>query len=390
MLNSKKLDLDKMNDLLEINNEKDIIQNVQAKKNHLNKHIDKLVQRNNCWKKIINDLEDILAIDILKNIECEFLEETHIFNFNDLYQETYDILLDIKKSLRKDEKLGTFQNDLIKSPNLYERWVFFQVIDYLIYTLKFYPSKENLIRYVTDYYEEHTTLRGLSINLENKQGKKIVITSERKIKSNSTMYPDICIDFIDNKFKRTFILDAKYKKYSINEKSRKILTDDINQSATRYKKSISNSIGAFLVHPDDELDINYNYKDSERNIHEYGYFLLKPGVTNCLDIIFRMIIHFHLQWDHLCPDCGNENTQEKKFTYSNDNSRSYKTHYICKKCNAFWVQSMCWNNKNHKIKTTHSKIYKYMIKSNFHNESQLKWDVYCPVCNKSYYDRRNY
>lgn len=378
---SKKIeDIESKKYLLEDNS---IRKNVEENKNYLNKENIILNSRKDKWKKVKLDLENMIYIGLFENIGYEELEQTHIFNFNPLYRDVYDSLKNISKSLSKEEQLSLFQKDLVKSPYLYEKWVWFKVLEYLIETMKFYYEGENLVKIIIDYYNKNNSLRGLEIKLKNRSGKYAIVTSERRIRSESNMYPDISLQFIDGTIIKEIFLDAKYKEYSVNDNSKKILCRDIIGSAIRYKENSKICRGAFLVHPDKKLPNNYEYEISKSNSrpHEFGYFLLTPNNQEGLHTIFKLIIHFYLEWSSICPDCGSIECMEKP--YSNKGG-VFKHHYTCKHCKAFWVQSKCWNDNIH----TKIKLYKYFIE-NFHKESGSKWDVYCPICGKSYEDYKN-
>lgn len=378
---SKKIeDIDSKKYLLEDNL---IRKNVEENKNYLNKEKVILNYRKDKWKKLKLDLENMIYIELFENIGYDELEQTHIFNFNPLYRDVYDSLQNISKLLSKEEELSLFQKDLVKSPYLYEKWVWFKVLEYLIHTMKFYYEGENLVKRIIDYYNKNNSLRGLDIKLKNKNGKIAIITSEKRIYNESNMYPDISLQFIDGAIKNEVFLDSKYKEYTVNDNSMKILHKDIEMSAIRYKENSKICRGAFLVHPDKKLPNNYEYKITEKNFipHEYGYFLLTPSNQEGLHTIFKLIIHFYLGWRFICPDCGSIECTEK--SYSNVGG-VFKYHYECKHCKAFWVQSKCWNDKIH----TKVQLYKYFIE-NFHKESGSKWDVHCPICGKSYEDYKN-
>lgn len=318
------------------------------------------------WDSLYLKLETALELDIFVIITgIDEWEETHIFNFNPLYQQVFEKFEIINKLLRKNEILSIFQNDLIKSPDLYEKWVFLKVLDYFVNDLNFNYGEINVIDNMIDYYNKHSTLRGFSIEIKNCNNNKIVITSEKNLEGQM---PDISLVFIDEYKSKEVFLDAKYKPYS---RKCGILFNDLNKSAHRYIQLSQISPGAFLVHPDEDLEDDF----AKLKPHKCGYFKLRPSDDKGIRIFGKLVMHFYMGWDDLCPECGKEGVTLE--------SNSYKAHYECKdsKCGTFWVQNSCRYRREHPKCVTN--LYKY-IDSNYHKESEFEWDVHCPVCGKSY------
>lgn len=334
------------------------IKNIKEKGININNRI-------NTWKQLIQKLNNIIEIEIFKDIVTQSWEDTHIFNFNPLYQEVFDVFETLNKLVRKNEILSIFKHDLIKSPDLYEKWILFKVLDYFINELKFNEGADNLVEKMIEYYNEYSTLRGFSIEIRRKEGQSIIITSEKNLEGQR---PDLSLVMIDKYKCREVFLDAKYKPYS---KRLETLQNDLKISAYRYLQLSKNSIGAFLIHPDKNLTSNFEYLKP----HRCGYITSSPKNSYGISIFAKMLIHFYMGWDYICPECGNiGNILEDK---------GYKTHYECSdnKCGAFWVRNSCRYKKEHPNNVKN--LYKY-IDGNYHRESKLEWDVHCPVCSKSY------
>lgn len=317
------------------------------------------------WKTLINKIYDCLDMAIFKNISTDSWQETHIFNFNPLYQQAFDTFEQLNKLLRKSETLSVFKNDLIKSPDLYEKWVLFRVIDYFINDLKFNKGKDNVIEKMIEYYNIHSTLQGFSIEIKREEKQSIIITSEKNIQGQR---PDISLVLKNGQHEIEVFLDAKYKPYS---KKRATLSQDIEISALRYLKLSENSVGAFLIHPDKQLPDCFG----KSKPHKSGYVSASPTNSQGIRVLAKMIIHFYMGWDNICPECGKiGDVLEDKV---------YKVHYKCSndKCGAFWVQNSCRYRREHL--SNNRKLYKY-TDGNYHTESKSDWDVHCPVCEKSY------
>ncbi|MEG1410844.1 MAG: hypothetical protein RSD36_13485 [Terrisporobacter sp.] len=348
-------------------NDRNIIQKANYKIKILKDKGIYIKNRIDIWDNIHIKLESALDLGIFVTTNStDKWEETHIFKFNPLYEQAFEKFEVVNKLLRKNEILSIFQSDLIKSPDLYEKWVFFKVLDYFVNDLNFNNSEINVIDNMINYYNKHSTLRGFSIEIKNcNNNNKIIITSEKNLEGQM---PDISLVFMDENKSREVFLDAKYKRYSRNGS---VLFNDLNRSAIRYMQLSQRSPGAFLVHPDEDLEDNF----AKLKPHKCGYFKLRPSNDKGIRILGKLVMHFYMGWDDLCPECGKEGSTLE--------SNSYKAHYECKdsKCGTFWVQNSCRYRREHPKCITN--LYKY-IDSNYHKESEFEWDVHCPVCGKSY------
>lgn len=355
--------------------------NFKRKLTYLDNKMIQYKHRVEIWKEIKKEIEEILHFEVFSTVEEEDWGETHLFQFSPMYIEVYDLIEEIKVFSKYQNELKSFQQDLITSPSLYEKWVFFKVIHTLNTVFKFSCSKP--VQQMLDYYSTYSTLEEFHVDMHNGRY-KVSVCSEWNMDG---MKPDISIYFrlLDSNGeviqKMMAFLDAKYKPYSHWPMQ---LSDDLTHSAIRYRESLDYAKCAFLVHPDEDLKDNFE----EARPHEYGYFLLKPSKTSSLILYFKMLMHFQLGWEKICPDCG---AIGKVVT-----DEGYKKYYECDACNSFWVQNVCWNSNKHNVTETIfsirngqesiKKLYKYLNK-NYHTETTFDWDVYCPRCNKCFRDR---
>ena len=181
--------------------------------------------------------------------------------------------------------------------------------------------------------------------------------------------PDVTL-LVEENDGRLFFLDAKYKPYS---KMQKQLGKDLARSATRYRLMDDRGKAAFLIHPDQEMGSHFEVTKP----HREGFYLLKPGQDEGLALFAKMVLHFHLRKETICPDCGERNNIDKE-------DLTYKKYYTCKSCKSFWVQSKCWN-RNH----AYQHLYKYLHR-NYHRPTDHDWDVHCPTCGLTFADYRRY
>ncbi|WP_144561731.1 hypothetical protein [Bacillus mycoides] len=350
--------------------EKNLHSKFISKKQWLCKQMEKLIPRDERWNKLITYLEDVLSSYLFQDCETEEWGDTHLFNFHPLYEEAFEGVEKLQKCLRQHEPLKVFQHDLLQSPDLYEKWVFFKVLQHFVMTLRFAPKQGAVLHNVLKYYEENGTLRGFCIRLYVTASCSIVIGSEVNIQGN---FPDIGFAIEQDQKEIVYMfLDAKYKPYSRMQQQ---LERDLIQSAKRYRELMHpRGKAAFLVHADEILENNFE----ETRPHQYGYFLLKPGKEEGLSLFSKMMLHFHLGWERICPDCGNKEVSNPPTNHN------YKKYYECTSCQSFWVQNICWNRNTHTIQG--EKLYKYLHR-NYHRPTQHDWDVYCPRCGVSFADR---
>lgn len=358
--------------------DKNVVLSFENKLNQLNSMIDRNSIRMKIWEKIIHSIHGLLELDILCYSHIEDLEETHLFQFNPHYIEIYDLinLLNIKMNIKKEVQY--FQNDLVKTPHLYEKWIFIKFIYILVekFNFRYLGSEKSLLENLIIYFNnKEKSFSGYSISLQN-QNKMIRLFYEPDLKG---MKPDIGMKLISNNKYITGFLDAKYKPYS---ELKDQLEKDIKHSAIRYKTISDKGCFAFLIHPDQKCNSQFEYSRP----HEYGYCFLKPGKEDDFHLLINMILHFHAGWDELCPDCGRIAVSVSR--------EIYKKHYCCEVCKTFWVQNSCWNYSSHEIsykkKNDLQKSDNYLYKYgslNYHQEELGDWDVHCPRCGKSFKDR---
>ncbi len=373
--------LDKYNSIKKYIHNKDIRNNIENLDiETIQKYISQEFKAIGNWLPIINTLENLIDTEFLVQFDSEEFKETHLFNFHPLYSQIFETLEQLRKELNQTVEVLYLQKDLISSPYLYQNWIFFKILDYLIFNLKFnVKHEEQIIKKAIDYYNKENSLIGFSIKLQSKSNNiNIEVHNEKTFEKNETLSGEVLRPDIALKINNSWIfLDAKYKPYS---KMKTIYKNDIENSATRYRENILNSRTAFLVHPDKSKKNDFNYNKP----HKDGSFPLTPTYINGLIIFFKIVLHYHLNYD-ICTICGNENIKKQ-------NPLPYKTYYICNECNEFWVKNKCWNRSEH-LYSNDLILYKY-LNNNIHIEDNelvenknWDWDVPCPVCNKLFKDK---
>ncbi|MEH7075158.1 hypothetical protein [Neobacillus drentensis] len=335
------------------------------KENFLSSQFNMLSKRSIVWEEIIRELEDLLESGLFYHCEPEEWGETHLFIYHPQYSEAFELVERLQKELRQNHvALRDFQRDLLHSPDLYEKWVFFKTLYYFTGTMKFTPQGRNVMEEILTYYETHKKLKGFRISLVISPSTKLVIGSEVRFDNNRR--PDIALRFDQPNKQSLVFLDAKYKPYS---KLTEQLERDLDHSAKQYREMDARGKAAFLVHPDEERGNHFEITRPHRD----GYFMLKPGHEEGLALFVKMAFHFHMGWENICPDCGE--SVEGPF-----DDWGFKKYYRCDCCQSFWVQSVCWNRMH-----TKQRLYKYLYR-NFHRSTAHDWDVHCPRCELTYAD----
>lgn len=322
-------------------------------------------ERQEAWFEIVALLETLLESELLCHCEPEEWGDTHLFIFHSEYVQAFELVEEIRKQLRQDNvSLKNFQRDVLNSPDLYEKWTLLKVIHHFMETWRLTSEHGNVMQKLLKYYQKYQTLRGFWIRLKLIGSTNLVIGSEITFGNKR---PDLTL-LVEENNGFLFFLDAKYKPYSRMQKQ---LGKDLARSATRYRLMDDRGKAAFLIHPDQECGSHFEVMKPHRD----GYYLLKPGQDEGLALFAKMVLHFHLRKETICPDCGEKNNINKE-------DLTYKKYYTCKSCNSFWVQSKCWN-RNH----VYQHLYKYLHR-NYHRPTDHDWDVHCPTCGLTYADSR--
>lgn len=328
------------------------------------KRIDNLIKmKRNCqkksdqWREMIDLVNLLLELPYLTGSVSEEIRDTHLFGFHPIYGQAWNIIEELNRVMSRTSELASFQKELATSPYIYEKWVYFKIINYLITKLGFIPNQENIGESLIRYYKQHNnSMKGFSVRLS--LGKtSIEIFSEKQYSDKETgknLFPDISllITTQNPKNKMMAFLDAKYKPYS---KMKTLFDKDLKHSAKRYRERADcgcDKVIAFLAHPDENYR-TYNYTSP----HKEGAILLRPDNDEDLSIWFKIIFH-----------------------------------YECSKCKTFWVKNSCWNKLNrwnvNGVVHENENLYKYII-GNFHESNRGDWDMECPICKKYFSDRFN-
>jgi hypothetical protein len=344
-----------------------LIPHFSNRENHLAAQLQMLIERGILWEEIIQQLEGLLDSPLFYHCEPEEWGDTHLFIYHPQYSQAFELVERLQKELRQDSvPLRDFQRDLLHSPDLYEKWVFFKTLHYFTDTMGFPPQNGNVMEEILKYYEDKKMLQGFLIRLQVKKQVHLVVGSELIFKNQRR--PDIALLFVEPNKQTVAFLDAKYKPYS---KMTEQLEKDLDHSAKQYREMDPRGKTAFLVHPDEARGSHFEITKPHRD----GYLMLKPGREEGLALFAKMALHFHLGSNEICPDCGS--------TVEDDDIKDlgFKKHYTCKYCKSFWVQSVCWNRNHHR-----QPIYKYLYR-NYHRPTAHDWDVHCPLCGLTFADR---
>lgn len=157
---------------------------------------------------------------------------------------------------------------------LYEYWCYFKLIEIMEELCEMKVNLEDIFTFTDD---------GMSLELRkevsrtfNYNGTIVKLLYNKKFNRNNNDYksysvllkPDYSLEVYSNNKKYYIHFDAKYK---FDFKSEKFKSEDIHKMHT-YKDAISNSIGAYILYPDNSYEIFY-----ENEFESVGAFGLIPG-----------------------------------------------------------------------------------------------------------------
>ncbi|KAB7672561.1 hypothetical protein [Bacillus sp. B1-b2] len=403
---------------------KRISNSIEKDLNFLRKLLLQAEEMESSVENILSSVDDCLQFSIL-SVKAEELDITQLFTFSPLYSQVFQCINDLLDENNKKSIAFTYQS-LQKTPFLYEIWGLLSIIHSLIYNCGFI-STMNPFSKIKFYVENGMDLEGIKFSFERpvyrspinvnqgnyidgkyiyKQQKSILkleLCYEKVIKGAEKPYkPDYTFIFNDGQSEKTAFLDAKYKPIEDERIWNGIIKD---VSFNKYYKTLdSKPIASFLMHPNPLKDSGVNNwnmitKQREASRHLFGSFHFRPNERSSFIEWINMLVHYHLMYDGVCFHCG---THQSTVCESTDGKR-WRKYHTCQNndCEAFWVKSSCFNRIDgpNKLNDAHSKIsatlYKYTKHSNmnYHLETDVDWDVLCPVCDKSAKDlprRYNY
>ncbi len=365
-------------------------------------------------KDILRSFEECLQLSIL-SVKAEELAITQLFTFSPLYSQVFHSINELLDGKNKKSIVPIYQS-LQKTPYLYEIWGLLSIIQSLVYNCGFI-SKTNPFSKIKYYVENGLNLEGIKFNFERpvyrspintnhgsiidgkyiyqqeKSMLKLELCYEKVIEGAEKPYkPDYTFIFNDGESEKTAYLDAKYKPIEDESSWNKIIKE---VSFNKYYKTLaSKPIVSFLMHPKPLQDTTINNwnlitKQREASRHLFGSFQFSPSDRSSFIKWINMIVHYHLKYDGVCFHCGTQNSTICEST----EGKSWRRYHTCrnKDCEAFWVKSICFNRIDgpNKLNDAHNKnsatLYKYTnhSKMNYHLETDINWDVLCPVCDKS-------
>lgn len=352
------------------------------------------------WKEIGEIAKNCLSLHYL-NVGEEELEQTHLFTFSPLYSEAYQYLDDLL-NLKPLKQLSNTYVPLQKSPKLYEIWCLLSIIHSLIYECGFFPTQNPYIQ-IQRYLQRKGGLEGISFTFNRpvyrykeyrelqKTNLTLEVHYERPFLDTEKSYrPDFTFTFRDDFQAETAFLDAKYKPLPNWEHWIEIIRD---VSFEKYYEPLPKKpIASFLIHPNKLNDVSVhtwnatmNHRKQEELRHRLGSFEYKPSNKKEFVKWMNMLLHYHLRYNGVCLHCGSHLPAKCELF-------SWKKYFTCSNpdCEAFWVESSCFNRKRARRaqKDAHDPstaiLFKYTKHSrmNYHKETTNEWDVFCPVCNK--------
>ncbi|MEV5114446.1 hypothetical protein [Peribacillus frigoritolerans] len=343
---------------------------------------DLLKERSSRWGHLVYTLRH-WSDDPLFQVDSEPFEYTHLFQIHPIYNNIPGIMDDfdmIEPKLENSERESVEQ--IMKSPYLYEVWVLLQ-LDSELKRFRFFPETpiaQSLIAHIQKTDGRINDLSGWKSRYKNGDiGDTIGLYYEPLVNG---LTPDYLLLYKKHGGSTWdgHVIDAKYKPYSLM--SPDILKLDIKHSCLRYLDTLTIQDVIFksasLLHIDPAINL-WNYESPETYLIKC--ISVQPQKKENLNILIKQILHYHAGRGNICPSCGH-NTQTLK------GQLDFKKTYICqqKDCGEVWVDSVCWNRTAHRKAPAKFRLFKYQH-NNYNRQRADQWDVYCPICNKSFSDR---
>lgn len=362
------LERDKEKLMETIYNAKDDQQSLLTKlKEQIAEDLKVLDERESLYNRLYTKIMVYTELDLFQ-VEAIPVEETHLFKMDVKYQTILGIYRNFETTINEQlQNLQPFIKSLLKSPALYEMWIFLKIVDQLknwgfnalqfIEWIKYkYPDAEKLIGFDETFELTKVPFRArLMFN---------------KYLPNVKLQPDYILGIQNNGGSwQWHTADAKYKIY--NESSVKLLIHDINHSAVRYynnihfnEETIKSSV---IIHPNAGIS-HWNMRQNRQNPHAISHFFVKPLDTSMLRVYFKRLLHHYGKFENICPTCSAEGN-----IIATKNSNTILT-YECDNCSEVWVSSHCWA-----CGKDAGPLYKYAI-DNYNYQVNQQWNVHCPKC----------
>lgn len=316
------------------------------------------------FKKIISYIEeDLFQVDAIP------VEETHLFKMDVKYKTIFSLYNDFEIMLNEQvQNLQPFIKSLLKSPTLYEIWIFLKIIEQF---KKWGFSSLQFIEWIKNKYRDAEQLIGFDEVIELSDMPFRIRLMFNKYLNNVKLQPDYIIGVQNIKIGNWewHTLDAKYKVY--NDNSVQELFNDINHSAERYYNNIiieeSRIKSSAIVHPNMNVS-HWNLRQNAYTPHAISQFFVKPLDTSMLSVYFKRMLHHYGKFADRCPTCNAETVGVKK--YDRVNILTYE----CGNCFEVWVKSHCWS-----CGVEAGPLYKYAI-DNYNFQVENQWNVHCSKC----------
>lgn len=336
--------------------------------NQIDLELNVLHERQIILRTLKSKILSYVEIDIFQ-FDAVAVEETHLFRMDVKYRAIYELYSTFEVLRNENEQsLQPFIKSLLKSPFLYELWIFLKLVEQFQHwsfnALQFiewintkYPNAEKL-----DGFDEIFELPAMPFRVRLMFNKHI---------TNVNLKPDylIGIQCKAHEIWQWHTADAKYKVY--NAESVNVLKKDIKRSAVRYKEKILiDKVGvqsSVIIHPNADVK-NWNIKKYGNKAHTISHFFVKAYDTSMLRGYFKRLLHHYGKFESICPTCNTSTMGTKK--YDNSTILTYK----CDNCSDVWVSSHCWSCKKEA-----GILYKYAL-DNYNYQVQKQWNVHCPHC----------
>lgn len=372
---------------------------------NLRDDVNMLENREAVWQTLTKQLQELKQLSILQ-VERQTVEETHLFRMHVHYSAIYDLFMQYETLTPKlTTTMRTFIETLLKSPKLYEIWVFLKLVE------AFSRWGLNVKAFVEDVQTKYAAgdiplLSGYRkrFHLHN-QPYDISLYYDVPIQQNEREYrPDFVIGLYNKQTKtwRLHTLDVKYKNYTAIHDGERMYVEDLQRSAYRYWHELfrnePNKVvkTATIVHLDDtRIDWNIRNTSFVQNLHQHtlANFMFSPHNQDNLSIYLKRILHENSGFAICCPSCGKEKIGEITVHTPYEDKRRWKTTYKCNDCNELWVANFCgdcfyYNRQLYRAIDTDGNAYRYprpLFKyptKNYNKQVEERWDVHCPCCNK--------
>ncbi|MER2192886.1 MAG: nuclease domain-containing protein [Solibacillus sp.] len=326
-----------------------------------------LTKRKETYKRLHQQITSYTELDLFQ-VEAVPVEETHLFKMDVKYQAVFELYHNFDAMLNEQQQsLQPFIKSLLKSPVLYEIWIFLKLVEQL---KKWGFSTLQFIKWIKEKYSDAEQLVGFDEVFELSAVPFRVRVMFNKYLPNLKLQPDYILG-IQNKACGSWqwhTADAKYKTY--NDASVKVFMNDINHSAVRYYDSIhfdgETVKSSVIIHPTANV-AHWNMRQHGRGPHAISHFFVQPFDTSMLRVYFKRLLHHFGQYEHICPTCNASTEGTPKY-----NGIIYT--YECNSCAEVWVSSHCWSCKKEA-----GTLYKYAI-DNYNHQVNQEWNVHCPRC----------